>query len=218
MLRFALFDIDDTLYPPSSGLWDAIGERINLYMIQRLGLGPAEAAALRDHYFHSFGTTLNGLRLDYHINPEDYLAFVHDLPLADFIRPDPALDGMLARLPLTTVAFTNADAPHAQRVLDRLGVTRRFARIIDIHALGFINKPDPRAYARALDLLSAHPEECVFADDTLRNLLPAHASGMLTVWVTPKETTDGDRERVDYVIPDILALERVVAGLIGRRG
>ena len=26
------FDLDDTLYPPTSGLWDAIGERIETFM------------------------------------------------------------------------------------------------------------------------------------------------------------------------------------------
>ena len=36
--RVAFLDLDDTLYPPSSGVWDAIGERIQIFMMDRLGL------------------------------------------------------------------------------------------------------------------------------------------------------------------------------------
>ncbi len=215
MLRYALFDLDDTLYPSNSGLWDAIGERIHLYMIERLGLNPAEVPALRHRYFDAFGTTLNGLRHDFGIDPEDYLAFVHDLPLARYLQPDPALNAMLARLPLTKVIFTNADAPHARRVMERLGVARHFKEIIDIHALTFVNKPEPAAYARALELLAAQPAECLFVEDSQRNLLPARALGMLTVLVGGAgglSAPDG----VDYWIPNVLGLERIVAGLTGQ--
>ncbi len=215
MLRYALFDLDDTLYSSSTGLWDAIGERIHRYMVERLGLNPAEAPALRHRYFDAFGTTLNGLRHNFNIDPEDYLAFVHDLPLEQYLQPDPALNAMLARLPLTKAIFTNADAPHARRVLERLGVARHFKQIIDIHALAFVNKPEPGAYTRALELLSAQPAECLFVEDSRRNLLPARALGMLTVLVGGQANSlapDG----MDYAIPNVLGLERIVAGLVGQ--
>ena len=212
MLRYALFDLDDTLYSSGTGLWDAIGERIHRYMIERLGLNPAEAPALRHRYFDAFGTTLNGLRHDFNVDPEDYLAFVHDLPLEQYLQPDPALNAMLARLPLTKVIFTNSDMPHARRVLERLGVARHFKQIVDIHALAFVNKPEPGAYARALELLSAKAAECIFVEDSRRNLLPARALGMLTVLVGHAPSADG----VDYTIPDVLGLERIVGGLVGQ--
>jgi len=214
MLRFALFDLDDTLYPSSTGLWEAIGERINLYMIKRLGLDLSEARALRDHYLSSFGTTLNGLRHEFNIDAEDYLAFVHDLPLDQYLQPDPALNGMLARLPLAKIIFTNSDQPHVGRVLARLGVARHFQQIIDIRALDFVNKPDPRAYARVLEMIRARPQECLFVEDSRRNLLPARELGMLTVWVSEHGLPDG----VDYQIPNVIQLERILAGLMGQVG
>src|SRR2546421_12883449 len=100
MLRYALFDLDDTLYGSQTGLWSAIQQRINLYLTRRMVSPPAEARRRREHYLHTFGTTLNGLRQEFHVDVEDYLTFVHDLPLADYLQPDPALNGMLARLPL----------------------------------------------------------------------------------------------------------------------
>src|SRR5512143_3915214 len=91
MLRYALFDLDNTLYPADSGLWEAIAARINLYITERMRLSPAEVTAIRRRYLTAFGTTLNGLRLEYAIDPLDYLNFVHDLPLASYLRPRPAL-------------------------------------------------------------------------------------------------------------------------------
>ena len=44
-LKYALFDLDNTLYPHSCGLWNEIGNRINLYMIERLQMDPQEVGA-----------------------------------------------------------------------------------------------------------------------------------------------------------------------------
>lgn len=215
MLRYLLFDLDATLYADQTGLWAAIGERISQYMIEHLRLPPQDVPALREHYFGTYGTTLNGLLHDYEVNPADYLAYVHDLPLEQYLQPDPALNGMLARLPLPKAIFTNSDEPHVRRVLDCLGVTRHFTHIIDIHALNFINKPDVRAYTRALELLNVEPGECLFADDAPRNLLPAHGLGMITVLVGEAAGSAPPQE-IDYQIPNVLGLERIVAGLMGQ--
>lgn len=216
MLRYALFDLDDTLYSSQTGLWRAIKQRIHLYLIERMGFRPDEAARLREHYLATFGTTLGGLRQEFKVDIEDYLTFVHDLPLADYLRPDPALNGMLARLPLTKIIFTNSDAAHVGRVLEHLGITQRFVQIIDIYALEFVNKPDPHAYTRALSLIPAQPDECVFIEDSRRNLIPAQALGMLTVLVGHHATPDG-LEGITYQIPEVLSLERVLAGVIGQK-
>lgn len=214
MLRYFLCDLDETLYGPETGLWRALRERINTYMTDRLGIAPEVVSTLRESYYLRYGTSLTGLQNDYSVDAHDYLAYVHDLPLNDYLQPSPALNGMLARLPLQKIIFTNADAPHAHRVLNRLGIARHFSRIIDIHTLEFINKPRPEAYARVLQLIGAQANECLFADDALRNLLPAREMGMLTVLVggEPPPSLAG----ADYHIPNILGLERVVAGLFGQ--
>ncbi len=201
--RYLLLDLDNTLYPRDCGLWEAIGHRISLYMIERLGFRPEEVRERRDNYLHVFGTTLNALRHYHDIDPEEFLAFVHDLPLENYLQSDLDLDAMLGRLPHRKVIFTNADSAHAGRVLARLGISRHFERVIDIHALGFVNKPHPKAYEIALEILSAQPPECVFADDTLQNLIPARAMGMTTILVGD---TDG-AGFVDHQIPSITSLE-----------
>ena len=62
-MRFTtlFFDLDDTLYPSSTGLWPAIKDRMNLYMIERLGIPENDVPFLREQYFKMYGTTLRGL-------------------------------------------------------------------------------------------------------------------------------------------------------------
>jgi len=206
MLRYLLCDLDNTLYPPDNGLWHAIGRRIDRYMIERLGYRPDEVSRRRDDYMNTFGTTLNALRHHYGIDPFDFLAYVHDIPLQRYLRFSPELNTMLGRLNLRKVIFTNADAPHAERVLGHLGIAHHFERIIDIQALDFQNKPDHAAYFKAMEFLDARPEECLFADDSLLNLIPARALGMVTVLVGEGV----QREDVDYQIRRIIDLEAVL--------
>lgn len=210
MLRFLLLDLDNTLYPQSCGLWEAIGARINLYMTERLGFDPADVTEIREHYLNAFGTTLNALRHYHDVNPDEFLDFVHDLPLARYIDHDPLLDEMLGRIALRKVVFTNADAPHAARVLGRLGIARHFERTIDIRALEFVVKPDRRAYEKALRTIDARPEECVFVEDSLVNLLPARKMGMLTVLLREGETAEG----ADGQISRITDLERFLNPMV----
>lgn len=209
MLTHVIFDLDDTLYPQDNGLWAAIGDRINLYMIERLGLPPDEVDARRDRYFRAFGTTLNGLLRDFHIDPADYLDFAHDLPLEKFLHPDAGLDAMLAALPLRKSIFTNADAAHARRVLGHLGIARHFDTIVDIWALNFVNKPQPGAYQVVLAALSAQAADCALVEDSLRNLRPARALGMTTIWLS----RNGASEEVDFLVRRIGEVGTILNGI-----
>ena len=129
------FDLDDTLYPASTGLWEAIKERMNLYMRDRMGFDPAEIPQIREKYYLQYGTTLRGLQANHDIDVQDFLAFVHDLPLSDYIQPNPALCETIASLGTHNLIFTNADAAHAQRVLKALGLNECFENIVDVNAV-----------------------------------------------------------------------------------
>lgn len=217
MLRYLLFDLDETLYTPGTGLWEAIGHRIILYMTERLGLSVPEAEALRARYRQQYGIALAGLLADYAINPDDYLNFVHDLPIAQYLEPDAALNAMLARLPLPKAILTNSDAAHSGRVLAQLGIARHFTHIVDVRALGFRHhKPQPEAYQRAAQMVGVQPAECVFIDDLPHNLTAAHAQGMITIHVSHGRANGHLPASVDYQTESVLGVERIVAGLIGQ--
>jgi putative hydrolase of the HAD superfamily len=187
----------------------AIGSRINHFMVERLGVRPEEVSRKRDDFLRTFGTTLNALRHYYSVDPDEFLSFVHDIPLEKHLRYEPDLDRMLGSLKLKRIVFTNADAQHARRVLARLGILHRFEWIIDIHMLEFINKPDRRAYFKALDFIAAQPEECILVEDSLANVVPAGKLGMTTVMVGEGSRKDG----VHHHIERITDFEDLIASL-----
>lgn len=207
-----IMDLDETLYPRRAGLMAEIGRRIPLYMVQRMGFAPDEADAVRKRLFVQYGTSLRGLQLEYHIDADDYLHFVHDVPLEDYIAPDPALDAMLGRIPLKKAIFTNADTAHARRVMERLGVMHHFPIVVDIHALDYNCKPIPQAYQRLLDILGARGEACILVEDMPRNLRPARELFGMTTVIVDGERADG----VDYAIPDLMRLEELINRLMAR--
>jgi len=198
-LRCVFFDLDNTVYAGSCGLMQAIGERINRYMVERLDIEPAEVTRKRDDFLKAFGTTLNALRRFYAVDPDEYLDFVHDIPISRHLQYEPELDQMLARMQVNKIIFTNADAKHARRVLSRLGILRHFESIIDIHLLDFVNKPDRRAYLKALDFASVRPEECVLVEDSWVNIIPARKLGMTTVMVGGRPRIDGAHHHISRI-------------------
>jgi putative hydrolase of the HAD superfamily len=160
------FDLDDTLYPASSGLWPTLKERMNRYMIERLRIPPDDVPHLRERYFRLYGTTLRGLQANHKIDVEDYLAYVHDVRLTDYIHPDPVQQAVLAALPTRNIIFTNADANHVRRVLKVLEIGSYFSAVVDVNAMEPYCKPSPQAFELALKAGGeAAPADCVLIDD-----------------------------------------------------
>jgi putative hydrolase of the HAD superfamily len=205
------FDLDDTLYPCTSGLWGAIRDRMGRYMAEQVGLPVAEVPTIRRHYFETYGTTLRGLQKHHHVDTDDYLAYVHDLPLEQYIQPDPALRAMLVSLPQRCFIFTNADAAHARRVMQVLGVEDCFEQVIDIRAIEFACKPEPVAYVRALALAGdPAPQDCVLLDDSPINLAPAHQLGFTTVLINLERLSN---PAATYSISSLHSLPQVMPAL-----
>lgn len=178
------FDLDDTLYPADSGVWQDIRNRIDLYMHSVLGIPQAEIPELRHHLFKTYGTTLRGLEATMSIDPADYLRFVHDVPLDQYLKPDAELRRVLASYTSPKFIFTNGDRPHALRVLKILGLENLFDEIIDIMALSPYCKPMPEAFDIALRRAdNPQPADCVLVDDSVANLVAAHALGFQTVLI-----------------------------------
>ena len=194
-LRYLIFDLDDTLYPRGSGVMEEIRRLILRYMTERLGMPAEEAKALRLRYLAEYGTTMAGLLRHQHIDPDDYLEYVHDFPIQCYLRTNEELDAVLEAIPLQKAIWTNATRAHAHRVLSVLGIRRHFSRIVDVRDMNYMSKPAPEVYHCLLKLLGAEGPECVLVEDSVRNLRPAKAVGMTTVLVDG----EGD-EDVDFVI------------------
>ncbi|MGB8981377.1 MAG: pyrimidine 5'-nucleotidase [Anaerolineales bacterium] len=183
-MRFTtlFFDLDDTLYPASTGLWHAIKERMNVFMRERLGLAENEIPLLREQYFKMYGTTLRGLQARHNVDKDEFLAFVHDLPLQDYLTPNPVVREVIAALPTCNLIFTNADANHARRVLRALELEDLFAAIVDVNAVAPYCKPMPESFAIAMELADEpDPRKCVMIDDLPRTTRAALNVGMASL-------------------------------------
>jgi pyrimidine 5'-nucleotidase len=192
-MRFTtlFFDLDDTLYPSSTGLWHAIKERMNLYMLERLGIPESDIPFLREQYFKMYGTTLRGLQARHQVDKEEYLAFVHDLPLHEYLTPNPLVREVIASLPTRNVIFTNADVSHARRVLARLQLDDLFEVIVDVNAVDPYCKPMPESFAIAMELANEpDPRKCVMIDDLPRTTRAALEVGMASLLYGCEEATE----------------------------
>ncbi len=179
-----LFDLDDTLYLPTSGIWEAIGKRMEQYMIEKLSIPGDSAAMERERLFHLHGTTMRGLVAEYQVEEVDFLDYVHDIPIEEYLSENLALRKTLLQYPQRKLIFTNANLGHARRVLRTLGIEDIFEMIIDIQSIKPWCKPQPEAFVTALRLAgNLDPTRCVLVDDAYRNLVTAHALGMKTIQV-----------------------------------
>lgn len=208
MIKYILFDLDNTLYPRSLGIFDMVVERIRNYMEVCMGFEKELARALRQEYIRKYGSTLRGLMIHYNLKPEDYLEYVHDVGVEDRLSPSPTLVELLESIPIDRGIFTSGHRPHAQKVLRCLGVEQYFPQIFDIVFTRYIPKPDPEPYHQILDFLGLEGKDCMMIEDLPANLKPAKDLGMATVLVGPRmEGIDGV---VDHTIEDILELRRII--------
>jgi len=179
-----LFDLDNTLYPIEAAFMGLIEQKMTAYVARELGLPRDEAFALQKRYLGEYGTTLAGLMAHHGIEPEAFLDEVHDVSL-DSLNPDPALRQALARLPGRRLVFTNGDARHAARVLDKLNLADQFEAVFHIGSADYLPKPNPKTFDKIVADHAIAPRATAFFEDSAKNLAPAAALGMTTVLVGP---------------------------------
>lgn len=193
-----IFDLDNSLYPASADLFALIDLRMGDYIRRLLGCNAEDARRVQKGYFRDHGTTLAGLMREHGVDPHDFLGFVHDVDLAR-LTADPVLVAGLDALPGRKFVFTNASEDYARRVLDRLGLAYAFDGLHDIHAMAYVPKPDPSGYAAICARYGIDPARALFADDMARNLAPAKAIGMTTLWVNNGSEQAGGLAAPDFV-------------------
>ena len=214
-VRDWIFDLDNCLYPASTGLFALIDERMSAYIQRLLDCDPIEAKRVQKEHFHTHGTTLAGLKRHHEVDPHDFLEAVHDIPL-DRVERNEGLGASLDRLPGRRFVFTNGDAPYARRVLEAIGVHERFHDLHDIHASSYRPKPDPHGYELLCERFGIDPKHALLVDDMAQNLKPAKAIGMTTVWVdngSERGNHGADETFIDHRITDVSEwLETILEG------
>jgi putative hydrolase of the HAD superfamily len=207
-----IFDLDNTLYPASCRLFDQIDEKIGAFVSARLKVDAIEARRIQKSFYHEYGTTLRGLMERHQVEPLEFLDFVHDIDHSP-VAADKILDEVLHRLPGRKLVFTNGSVRHAEKVLDRLGITHHFGDIFDIVHAEYIPKPAIEPYRKFIGRTGIAPERSAMFEDIARNLEAPHALGMTTVLVTSPDNEesamlnrrDAETPHVHHVTSDLPA-------------
>lgn len=186
-------DLDNTLYPLSSGIDQLMVERIQRYCIEVLGMDPDEAARLHRKYFQDYGLAIRGLLKHHKIDPVHYDKFVDGgLPLDGLLVPDLELRNMILSLPpWPRFIFTNAGINHAERVIRLLGLSDVFKRdkiiYCDYGDRNFVCKPNQAAFIRAMKYAGVQNSfQCALVDDSIANVTSAIQMGWKGILVREK--------------------------------
>ena len=202
-----VFDLDNTLYSAETELFKQVSNRITKFVAVALDLKMVAAERLRRDYFRSHGSTLRGMMTNHATNPEQYLAFVHDIDVSA-IQPNDALDTALGALSGRKFIFTSANQAHAERILERLGIRRHFEHLFSIESSDYVPKPHRQVYERMIQTCAVEPRRAAMFEDSARNLEPAAALGMVTVWLpnnTEFSQQGADGNHIDFVVEDLSA-------------
>ncbi|MCB4204809.1 pyrimidine 5'-nucleotidase [Deferribacteraceae bacterium V6Fe1] len=201
-MKKLVFDLDNTLYNPSSGVLNEIDKRINVFMKEVLELDGVDE--LRIFYRNTYGTTLLGLMRHYKVKPQDYLDFVHDIDYANLLGKDCKLIEVLKDIDGEKIIFTNGSRLHAINTLSSLGILEQFVEIFSIEDYLEFPKPFEPAYLKLIDKLSINPKESIYFEDSHRNLNASKKFGFKTALVW------SESEDFDYsfnTIYDIIRLK-----------
>jgi putative hydrolase of the HAD superfamily len=218
-----IFDLDNTLYPRHTKLFEQVDRRIKDYVQGLLALGPEEAHHVQKDYYRRYGTTLRGLMEEHGIHPDEFLEQVHDIDHSG-IEPNPRLTSAIARLPGRKFIMTNGSRRHAEKIAERLGFTDHFEDIFDIVRAGLLPKPNRRTYEGFVTATGLRPSDAAMFEDLPRNLVVPKALGMQTILVLPGGTREifheewefegHDAGHVDHLTDDLVGfLEKVLAAI-----
>ncbi|KAJ3698156.1 hypothetical protein LUZ61_001861 [Rhynchospora tenuis] len=189
-----LFDMDDTLYPMSTGINLACRHNIEEYMRNQLSIKESEVPKMCLDLYKEYGTTMAGLKaLGYEFDYDEFHSNVHGKLPYDKLKPDPVLKQLLLSMPQRKIIFTNADKAHAAEVLSRLGLEECFEGVICFETLNEVEdsksnkrilcKPMLEAMKAAIQIAKIDPKKTIFFDDSARNIATGKAAGLHTVVV-----------------------------------
>ena len=177
VIKYLLFDLDNTLYSSSWGLEEDVSRRIWEFSAAFLGISPQEARRQRMTMVQQYGTCLEWLIGEKGFTDcETYLAAVHPQGEADSLPPDEALRAFLAGIPIPKAILTNAPREHADLILGKLGVSDLFTHVFDVRQCDYRGKPRRDVFENALANLGVNADEVLFIDDN-----PTYVEGFIAI-------------------------------------
>jgi putative hydrolase of the HAD superfamily len=205
MLKYLLFDLDNTLYSCRYGLERNVSHRIKEFTAAFLGTSTDEAWRQRHEVINKYGTCLEWLITEKGLtNTEAYFAAVHPPGEADSLVPDPELRVFLASIPIPKAILTNSPKEHSDIVLEKLGLNGLFTHVFEIRQNSFIGKPRKEYFENALNTLGVSIDEVLFIDD-----YPNYVQGFIAIGGKALLYDEEDAHQ-DSPLPRIINLKELV--------
>jgi len=172
-----LFDIDGTLLDSAADLCGAVRQ----VLLKRLPDPPPEA-----HFRRFIGYHLDDFFLDVlpHYSREQLDEMIvewrHVYPARGHLATSvyPGVAEVLAKLPGRKTTATTKGTAVARAILEQFGLLQFFDHVQGTDGFGY--KPKPDVILRAMDALSAKPEECLFVGDSAADMQAGHRAGVKT--------------------------------------
>lgn len=177
-----VFDLDNTLYPPSADLFGQIDKRMTRFIGEALGVAEAEANHLRAKYWREHGTTMGGMVAHHGISPEEFLAETHAIEYSGLTH-DADLAAAIRALPGRCLVHTNGPRCHADAVLAALGYGDLFDGVFALEDAGLVSKPRAQAFHNVHAAAGIDPASSAMIEDDVRNLSVPRALAMRTIWL-----------------------------------
>ncbi|MGN6529481.1 MAG: pyrimidine 5'-nucleotidase [Burkholderiaceae bacterium] len=186
--RVWLFDLDNTLHDAGAWVFARMNDTMRAYVVDTLGVTPAEADVLRERYWRRYGSTMLGLVRHHGVRPAHFLLETHRFPgLEERVTGHRHDLAAVARLRGRRIVLTNAPRAYALRVLGALGALRLFDEVLSIEDMTMFGhwrpKPDRRMLRAVAVRLGVPPARCTLVEDSLENVLAARRVGMRAVWM-----------------------------------
>ena len=210
--RAYVFDLDGTLYAIANGYEAACRRRVYEFMATRCaGVDDvAEARVVWEKWFKRYNQTLRALRhgAGYEFDAAEYWRFTRG-DAREHLAPSADVRAFVESLPggrENKYVFTNCNETQALEALEALGLRDCFAdRVFGAGGMGECCKPEREAFEKFFAFCGvdvADASECVFFEDSLKNLRAAkEIFGMTTVLVAGEtfyeETRDAKTDVAD---------------------
>lgn len=177
-------DSDNTIYTCAVSLEIACVEKLIDLIAREYGISREEAVNLRNELRRRYNarSTIVALHREGNFDIERVINEAYlSLPLHEFgvVRSEPVFR-LLADVTGEKVVFTNGPARFARAILEFLGSTELFDRIIGIQEMNFFEKPDHAAFDVFQPYLT-EGKRVVLIDDDADNITAAEELGIVGI-------------------------------------
>ena len=204
-----IFDLDNTLYSSSTGIFKQIDFKMKKFISMKLKISEDDSFELQKKYYTKYGTTLYGLMKDYNIDPDEFCNYVHNVNLNQLSKSK-ILKNRLQALPGEKIIYTNANFTYAEKILDKLGIKEVFLDIFDIKKTDYIPKPMKKSLNQLIKKFKLNPGKTVYFEDLKINLKYSSSIGFTTVHISNESANELD-SYIDFRFKTIInALDMII--------